>query len=314
MINEVQNIIYNQVNNGKYYSSGIPFSKYQKVYLSTNENINEYLNNVDFNKKTNALSVMASGDHIFNIINKGILNIDTFDTNAITEYYVLGLKKAMILKYNYKEYLKTYSKFCDKFISLDELTFILKELLIYMDDKYKIFWNSIIEYNYKIQKNNKNKINLFYMLFINISSVDYITKNNNYLLNENEYNKLKDNINKTNILFKNINAKDLYKEFNNKYDFILLSNILDYFNKYYNYKFDYDCLREYIDNLFNILKENGTIFLNYIIKYSTNNFKRNYIINNSNIKITDLSQEKVISVNSFDRTNCQDGVLLVKKH
>jgi len=39
-----KSIIDNQVNMGKCYNFGISFSKYQKVYAATNENINGYMN------------------------------------------------------------------------------------------------------------------------------------------------------------------------------------------------------------------------------------------------------------------------------
>ena len=66
-------------------------TSYSKVYLWTNENIDAYLNIVDISSKENALSVLASGDQTFNLITKGIMNIDTFDTNKLTEYFALGL-------------------------------------------------------------------------------------------------------------------------------------------------------------------------------------------------------------------------------
>ena len=151
-----------------------PFSKYQKVYLSTNENIKEYLDLVSFKNKTNALTVLASGDHAFNLITKGILNIDTFDTNILTTYYVFGLKYAMILKYSYKEYLNILSILTNKQTNLELITTIIKDLLPYMDLKYRNYWNEIIDYNYNIQKDKSNHINIIYLLFMNIYSIDKI--------------------------------------------------------------------------------------------------------------------------------------------
>lgn len=64
-----------------------------RVYSYTNENIKSYLNNFDFNGKSSALSVLSSGDQVFNLIHNGITNIDTFDSNYLTEFYSLGIKK-----------------------------------------------------------------------------------------------------------------------------------------------------------------------------------------------------------------------------
>ena len=102
-INEVKKLINNQVINNNISVQGNAFAGFQKTYFFTNENINAYLNLVDLTDKNNALTVLASGDQLFNLINKEITEIDTFDINKLTEYYVFGIRMAMIEKYNYKE-------------------------------------------------------------------------------------------------------------------------------------------------------------------------------------------------------------------
>lgn len=314
MFDEVKDLINTQVSNKRVCNVGVPFSKYQKVYISTNENIKHYLNLFDFSNKKRALSVLASGDHIFNLINKDIIDIDSFDTNLLSLYYVLGLRRAMIVKYNYKEYLNIYSKILNSSTSLDEITAIITDLLPLMDKRYRDYWKEVNTYNYKLQKNNKNHINLFYMLFINFNKIDDVIRNNNYLENEEEYNKLRNNILRANITFKNINALYLGKEYSKNYDFILLSNILDYFNRYYDYNFTYKDLLEYESTLLNILGENGIIFLNYIMKYKTLYFTRSNVTNSSNIKVNELEKEKLYTVCSFKDKNVDDAILVLKKY
>lgn len=314
MFDEVKDLINTQVSNKRVCNVGVPFSKYQKVYISTNENIKYYLNLFDFSNKKRALSVLASGDHIFNLINKDIIDIDSFDTNLLSLYYVLGLRRAMIVKYNYKEYLNIYSKILNSSTSLDEITTIINDLLPLMDKRYRDYWKEVNTYNYKLQKNNKNHINLFYMLFINFNMMDDVIRNNNYLENEEEYNKLRNNILRANITFKNINALYLGKEYSKNYDFILLSNILDYFNRYYDYNFTYKDLLEYESTLLNILGENGIIFLNYIMKYKTLYFTRSNVTNSSNIKVNELEKEKLYTVCSFKDKNVDDAILVLKKY
>ena len=89
-------MIKNQVNQKRITNVFEPFSKYSKGYLWTNENIKEYINKKYISEYNSALSVTGSGDHLFNLILNNVLNIDTFDTNTLTEYNVLGLKKALI--------------------------------------------------------------------------------------------------------------------------------------------------------------------------------------------------------------------------
>ena len=106
----------------------------------------------------------------------------------------------------------------------------------------------------------------------------------------------------------------LGKEYSKNYDFILLSNILDYFNRYYDYNFTYKDLLEYESTLLNILGENGIIFLNYIMKYKTLYFTRSNVTNSSNIKVNELEKEKLYTVCSFKDKNVNDAILVLKKY
>ena len=312
-LEKVLKMIEKQVRLGKILLEGESFSKYQKIFMSTNENIKDSLNLVEFEDKYKALSVMASGDHTFNLINKNILNIDTFDTNLLTEYYVLGIKRSMVIKYTYQKYIEKYKDFTDMNANLENNTEALYDLLPLMDMKYRVFWEKVIDFNYMIQKNKQNKINLFYMLFVNLNHINYLI-NNNYLSNEDEYNNLKNNIVKSNIRFNNINAinlSDFYK--NNRYDVVLLSNILDYFGKEYkkiNKVFNYKELLKYEDNILNIMNKDGVLFLKYIINFSKSNFVRNNVFMDSLIKTSEFSRE---SIHKVPNGSLDDGMILVKK-
>lgn len=303
-----------QVSNNRILLEGESFSKYQKIFMSTNENIKDSLNLIDFENKYKALSVMASGDHLFNLINKNIFDIDTFDTNMLTHFYVLGIKRSMIIKYTYQEYIEKYKLFTNINASLEDITETLYDLLSLMDMKYRLFWKKVIDFNYIIQKDKQNKINLFYMLFVNLNNIDFLINNNNYLSNENEYNNLKNNITKSNVRFNNINATSLsnfYKD--NKYDIVLLSNILDYFGKEYrkiNKVFDYKELLKYEDSILSIMNKDGVLFLKYIINFARNNLVRSNVFMDSFIKTSEFTRESIYKV---PNSNIDDGMILVKK-
>ena len=200
-IKATKQMIEKQVSDGKISVFGVPFSKYQKVYASTNENINGYMKKLDFKDKTSTLAVMASGDHAFNTAFYGIKDIDTFDTNVLTQYYALGIKRSAILAFSYKEYLLFLNKILDENISLEELTEIIKSLLSYMDYEFKLYWEEVLSYNYLVQKDSKNPLNLFHMLLINIQGAIKNPINNAYLLSEENYNILKNNLSKVNFSF-----------------------------------------------------------------------------------------------------------------
>ncbi len=313
-LEKVLSSVEKQVSNNRILLEGESFSKYQKIFMSTNENIKDSLNLIDFKNKYKALSVMASGDHPFNLITKNIFDIDTFDTNMLTEYYVLGIKRSMIIKYTYQEYIEKYKLFTNMDANLEDITETLYDLLPIMDVKYREFWKKVIDFNYIMQKDKQNKINLFYMLFINLNHIKFLINNNNYLSSETNYNILKNNIVKSNITFNNINAVSLsefYEE--NKYDVVLLSNILDYFGKEYrkNKKvFNYKELLKYEDSILSIMNKDGVLFLKYIINFSKSNFVRSKVFMDSNINTSEFTRENIYKVS---KNNIEDGMILVKK-
>ncbi len=312
IINGTKELLNKQYESGKAFCSGKPFSTYQKVYFSTNENIKDYINRSNLEGKNTALSVMASGDHSFNLVEKGILNIDTFDSNALTEFYVLGIKRTMIMRYSYKEYLIILNKLLDINTSLEELTSILSDLLPFMDKKYREYWRYIIDYNYKVQINKNSNINLFNLLFINIVSGDKLVERNKYLNDEKTYNKFKSLLVRSNIIFKNVNAIDIPKEFQGKYDVMCLSNIFEYLQHYFSKFYPMDkFIISYIEELMSLMNADGQIFLLYIFDYATRNYTREKIFYGLNLEV--LRTYEIFKINSCRKTNMQDGVLVLKK-
>jgi len=302
-------LIDKQIGEGKIYTFGEAFSTYQKVYAATNENIAGYVNLVDTTNKEKVLSVLSSGDHVFNLITNDVFNIDTFDSNALTEYYALGLRRALILKYNYYDYFKAIVILTTSY-SVDEVTEIIKGLLPYMEENHKIFWEQIINYNYRIQKLRLRKLNLLKMLCL--TAEDVLIKNdyNNYLLNETTYEKLRTNLKLANISFKNCNALYLDKNFENKtYDAILLSNIIDYFYKAYGSLWGIDLFNKYVNKLIKLSNNNALLFLNYMYYYMPNSKFNPELIKCSTIKETDFEDEIVFPVVG-ERT--RGGVILKK--
>ena len=315
VISGVKNIIDRQVNAGKIYVFGRPFSEWQKVYKETNENINGYMQQLDFKDKKKALSVLASGDHVFNLIYYGILNIDTFDTNRLTEYYALGLKRAALLAFTYEEYLLFNEKLTDSSISLEELNNLVSLCYPFMEEKYRKFWQEVMAYNYQHQKNNEEKLNVFLMLLMNIASSYQIIHNNAYLKDEASYEKMRKNLAKANIRFECLNALNL-KEKKEKYDLIFLSNIPDYFDASFGYYWEYPKLLNYEKSLKPIMNEFASLALAYLIKFyniPSNTYKTHPILT-SNLNIKDLTTEEILIfpryLESTQSKHVSDGLIL----
>lgn len=300
-------MIENQVNQKRITNVFEPFSKYSKGYLWTNENIKEYINKKYISEYNSALSVTASGDHLFNLILNNVLNIDTFDTNTLTEYNVLGLKKALIEKFKYNDFLTICELIANNMLTLEETTYLIKDLLPLMDKKYRKYWQNISEYNYQLQKNNDEYLDLFAMLFINITEKNKFIRRNSYLMGKDNYDKFKENMMRANINFYCTNAINILDTFpNQKYDVILLSNILDYITINWNY----EQLRKFEDELLFITNNNGKIFLAYLLNYYNKNNKN--IFRRADIKKEELINEIIIALKEKDYKH-NDAVILIRK-
>lgn len=300
-------MIKNQVNQKRITNVFEPFSKYSKGYLWTNENIKEYINKKYISEYNSALSVTASGDHLFNLILNNVLNIDTFDTNTLTEYNVLGLKKALIEKFKYNDFLTICELIANNMLTLEETTYLIKDLLPLMDKKYRKYWQNISEYNYQLQKNNDEYLDLFAMLFINITEKNKFIRINSYLMGKDNYDKFKENMMRANINFYCTNAINILDTFpNQKYDVILLSNILDYITINWNY----EQLRKFEDELLFITNNNGKIFLAYLLNYYNKNSKN--IFRRADIKKEELINEIIIELKEKDYKH-NDAVILIRK-
>ena len=300
-------MIKNQVNQKRITNVFEPFSKYSKGYLWTNENIKEYINKKYISEYNSALSVTASGDHLFNLILNNVLNIDTFDTNTLTEYNVLGLKKALIEKFKYNDFLTICELIANNMLTLEETTYLIKDLLPLMDKKYRKYWQNISEYTYQLQKNNDEYLDLFAMLFINITEKNKFIRRNSYLMGKDNYDKFKENMMRANINFYCTNAINILDTFpNQKYDVILLSNILDYITINWNY----EQLRKFEDELLFITNNNGKIFLAYLLNYYNKNNKN--IFRRADIKKEELINEIIIELKEKDYKH-NDAVILIRK-
>lgn len=290
-----------------------------RVYSYTNENIKSYLNNFDFNDKNSALSVLSSGDQVFNLIHNGITNIDAFDSNYLTEFYSLGIKKAMILKYDYKDFLHKYLDLLLGYYSIYKESIFIEKLLPYMDSRYAMFWNELVKFNYDLQSNNSDKR----LLISDIVTKRFIMKDriklyNNYLSSNEDYEILKDNLLNSKINFSCLDILDISNKFNNKYDFILLSNIFDYLDSRFKFGWNYSCLKEEINKMNSMLNNDGVILIHYLFKcIMEDNKVKGTLIAGSNVKYNDLTNEELCYFDFFDNKNysdnMKDAVIYVRK-
>lgn len=309
-LGEAKYFLYKQVENGTSLCKGKPFEGYQVVYFSSNENVKESINNVYQDGVDNALCVLASGDQVYELINKGVTNVDTFDKNRLTEYYVLGLKRAMILKYSYKEYLNVLKIFINSNPNKELIEETIISLLGYMDEKYRKFWKEIVDYEIRLQENNKTKYDIIALMFIHLAIPDTYPLLYGYLQDEQTYNAFKEKLLNANITFKYCNVLNLYYTFNKKYDIIYLSNILDYLYYDIGYGWGKKQLNTFKESLDKISSEDAKILLHYVFNYTFRDEFCSLIVNGSDLVESDLKQFNIRKIKGFKYSGISDANII----
>ncbi|MBQ9834439.1 MAG: DUF3419 family protein [Bacilli bacterium] len=206
-------------------SSPSNFDEYSPYYIFTNEPLQQLIDLIDLSTYKKCLSVLSGGDIAFSLINAGFKQVDTFDINRLTEYFVLGFKKRAIELLSYEQFLELFNYdfhalFNNQFGTNQTLeNYVISNL----DKDYKNFW---MEYKYGLKEKGYNS-SVFHM------GVNYILKDIkyrkqlSYLNCAEDYKTFQKKLIDSTINFEPLDIKDIPQKLNS-YDFIHLSNILDY--------------------------------------------------------------------------------------
>lgn len=263
------------IKNGDYYS-GLRFREYSKGYMGTTENVRFYLEKEKL-KQEKALTILGSGDHVFNLILKGFKVIDAFDINKL-QYFVYHLRRTMIEVLSYKEFLEVNLYF-DNY-RIENLREIIDRLKRHLKEDVYEYYCKILEY----AKTRGSLENLYYFVIADLWKDD-----NLYLKNENSYLDLKSKLNdvKVNLYFGD--ARALHESFRNNYDIILLSNITEYFGTQKK-PLTLQEYQDFINKYFGLLNGDG-LLINYLYIKGGKPFL------NSDILLSDLIKGDVVLIN-----------------
>lgn len=289
--------------------------KYSRVWAGATENIKEYFELMKWEEIKKALTVCSSGDHILNLVNKGVKEIDAFDINPLTFPY-LNLRIAFIQAFDYKDYFKFFNKLSiasHSEIQEYEIFSIVKSYLKY---PYNIFWEELFSENIKRNKHNIMEPGLLGKICKHYIPFGTSKLRNQWMYEKSEYEKTKHNLKNCTINFKCTDVLDVPNIFSKGYDKILLSNIADYLPKS-TIEFD-----SFIRNeLASILNTNGEILAAYIYHFIDNGERRgihfknsydsNYYVFENNYQIFEVNN--VDDFGSYEYAS-KDAVLVYKKN
>lgn len=240
-MNNVYEMFYGCLVPPKCYST-TNFGEYEKVYMTTNEELENYAVKDLSNKKV--LTVTSSFDHALYAILNGALDITAFDINKLTKFYS-ELKIAMIKNYDYDEFFNSLLILSDisnnSRKSEDEIVKkILPRLSSDLSDETFLFWNLYYEkfrHSCKILKDIDER---------NLKFTPYSDACN--------YKIIKERINNINVNFISSDINKLKNITKYTYDVIFLSNIFDYI---YGFK----KIKKVLDNILLLTKEESEIYL-----------------------------------------------------
>lgn len=284
------------------------FTKYSSIYPFTNENLNGYFDKLSIINKS-VLTVAGSGDHYLELLIRNSNNIEIFDINILTKYY-MALKVAGIKALDYNEFISYF------FLERNYLNTFNKDSYLkirkYLNENDLIFWDALYtKYSGNIIRSSR----LFYRteetyLFLR-TFISY--------LNPDNYQTIKEKLQNTDLNFENkfynCNMKELESLISKKFDIILLSNIADYLNETYKImpaeKFKKYILKE----LTNLLNNEGIICVAYLFWANATKQKSIPLINRKTVRqkhFKDEFEEWIID-NSTVKDCSNDHLLVYKK-
>lgn len=241
------------------------FQKYDAVFFMTTEYLRIYLNNIAFNKD-NALTILAGGDHVFNLIYKGVREIDAFDINVLT-YFTYQIRAAMMRAFSFNDFISANLRFAS---SPEVALQILKKLKGYLSDDVYRYYLELIEYAIN------NKQAKFKLLFRNFFDKDVCKAENLYLDSKSDYDRVRNNLDNVKVSFKFGDGKEIFNNLDKLYDIILLSNIADFFGNE-GTDVSLEDLNRFLVGYYNYLKENGVV-VGYTFRMTEDYFLRSNIL------------------------------------
>lgn len=202
------------------------FAKYCDFYFRTNEDVEMSLKGLNFDKEK-ALSVMASGDQIFNLIYLGVKDIDAFDINVLT-YFIFHLRKAIFLAYGYKKSSEIEELFLNCSCNPQKLLEVLDFIKSFMPDDVYEYFKEVLKYNCYLSS-YKYSENQFPFLCNNRGNIG----SNLYDKSKINFQKLQDNLDKSSVNFIESDIQDLPSLLESEYDIMHFSNIVEYYMRKY---------------------------------------------------------------------------------
>lgn len=245
------------------------YSLFDRIWPFTTINMKQELAPFDLENKK-CITIQGSSDHIFELFLKHPSQIIGIDTNPLTEYLYYLKNAAFAVLETREDFLKffrwhDYPKFCKNNHQVFDKD-IFQEIEKYLIGDAKIFWQELFDCHSSIEI-RKNLFNEY-----DETNDRALYQALNYLSEEN-YQYIRENRNKINFAFKNIDIRNLNEELTENCDFIILSNIILY--AHYMYKENHlEEFKSLIELLSQRVNNGGNIVVGYLYDIENENDAR----------------------------------------
>lgn len=236
--------------------------KFNRIYPFSNENTKACFAPFDLKNK-NVLTVLSSSDQVFEIFLKGSRKIDAFDINPLTEeYYYLKLA-ALLEKIPKKEFLEffCYEEFIGKIKNnsdcFNRKTF--EKIEPNLSTNYTTFWKELYSKYSPMEIRGPQRI------FNNDEKNRHILEKTLSYLEPKKYNYLQQHLNELSFSFIQSDIRELSSKLTDKYDFIYLSNIINYTDVLFGNN-SLEKYKKIVLDLSKHLNPNGKIIVGYLYK------------------------------------------------
>lgn len=246
-------------------------SSYSPIYLASTENVIDSMK-IYKNYET-VLAVGSSGAQGFEAALNGAYKIDLFDINELQRLYFEYMKTAITIL-DYETFLKhftikTYMSKSERVIFKDFLSDELYDKLVkYLPQDVQDVYTPLYDYFNSVDLILSNLYRTDYTLL-----ASYLKKYISFY-NYDEYYKLQRILRneQCQITYKTLPITEILKQYSGKYDLIMLSNVLQFYDQIENLN-TVQLVEDFINNLSNLLTEDGVIEVSYLFEIATLAFK-----------------------------------------
>lgn len=285
-----------------------------RVWYGATESIKDYFELLEWSDAKKVLTVCSSGDHILNLVNRGIKEIDSFDTNPLTFPY-FNLRLAFMLTFSYEEFFRKFDRLSIASSSERKEYELFLAVKDFIPEPYNYFWEELYSENLVRNKHDIMTPSLLGNLCMHYIPSQTSKLRNKWLSDKEEYERTRQNLEGCNISFNCCDVFDLPNVFSSNYDKILLSNISDYLGVD-NKKFH----RFISDDLASMLNENGEVLAAYVYHYiddgdfSGVHFKKN-VDGDYSVFEEDYQLFQVRNIHDYGTVEygSKDGILVYQK-